>query len=207
MILRTLVVGPLMMNCYIVACERTKIAAVIDPGDETERILSQAQSLNLNIQQIINTHGHADHIAVNGEVKSATGAKIYIHPADAEMLISPEENLSIFFGPAILSPPADGFLNEGDIHHIGELELKILHLPGHSDGSIGLFCENKLFCGDAVFNESIGRTDFPRGSLELLLKNIKTKILALDDSIELLPGHGPATTVGWERRHNPFLNW
>ena len=205
MILECLEVGPLMVNCYIIGCEETKIGAVVDPGDEAERIIELAESYGLKIEQIINTHGHADHIADNREVKKAVGAKIYIHQGDADKLTTPNSNLSIYFGQAIDSPPADGYLEEGKIHKVGNLEFQILHVPGHSKGSACLVKDKIAIVGDTVFNGSIGRTDFPDGSYDQLISNIKSKLLTLSDDTELLPGHGPSTTVGYEKRYNPFL--
>lgn len=205
MIFRRFEVGPLMVNCYLIGCGRTKIAAVIDPGDEIETVIREAELADLRIEQIINTHGHADHIACNREVKERTGAKIFIHPADSEMLTNPEKNLSIYFGPAITSPAADCYLNEGDIHKVGEIEFQILHTPGHSPGSICLVNNRKVIAGDTLFAGSIGRTDFPGGSFEELIGNIKSKLFPLGDKTEVFPGHGPPTNIGRERMHNPFL--
>ena len=205
MILETIEVGPLMVNCYLIGCEDTLIGAVVDPGDEADRILDVAKSYGLKIEQIINTHGHADHIADNRRMQKLTGAKIYIHPSDAEKLTIPNKNLSVYFGSAIDSPPADGFLEEGKIHKVGNLEFKVLHVPGHSAGSACLVKDKIAIVGDTVFNGSIGRTDFPDGDYDQLIGNIKSKLLTLSDDTELLPGHGPATTVGYEKRYNPFL--
>ncbi|NQS97140.1 MAG: MBL fold metallo-hydrolase [candidate division Zixibacteria bacterium] len=205
MILHRYVVGPLMVNSYIIGCEESRIAAIVDPGDEAERLLEQAKALDLNIKQIINTHGHADHIGNNGEVKRATGAEIYIHPLDAEMLTNPEKNLSVFFGEAVDSPPADGYLEEGRPHRIGELAFRIIHIPGHSSGSVCLAADNLAIVGDVLFAGSIGRTDFPGGSFDELVGGIRAKLFPLGDSTEILPGHGPPTTIGDERKHNPFL--
>ena len=205
MILECLEVGPLMVNCYIIGCEETKIGAVVDPGDETERILETAKSYGLKIEQIINTHGHADHIAANREVKNATGADIYIHQGDSDKLLIPNKNLSIYFGDAIDSPPAVGFLEEGKTHKVGNLEFKILHVPGHSKGSACLLRDDVCIVGDTVFNGSIGRTDFPDGNYEQLIDGIKSKLLSLPDDTALLPGHGPATNVAYEKKFNPFL--
>ena len=205
MILETLEVGPLMVNCYIIGCEETHIGAIVDPGDEAERILNVAKSYGLKIEQIINTHGHADHIADNREVQKITGAKIFIHRGDADKLTKPNQNLSVYFGSAIDSPPADGFLEEGTIHKVGNLEFQILHVPGHSAGSVCLVKDKIAIVGDTVFNGSIGRTDFPDGDYDQLISGIKSKLLTLSDDTELLPGHGPATSVGYEKKYNPFL--
>jgi len=206
MIIKRFEVGPLFVNCYLIGCEQTRLGAVIDPGDEADMLLEQAQSLGLQIQQIINTHGHSDHIADNKEVKALAGAKIYIHPADADMLTDPRKNLSAFFGEAIVSPPADAFLQENQIHKLGRLEFKILHIPGHSPGSACLLHHKTAFTGDTIFAGSIGRTDFPGGSYELLISGIRTKILTLSGDYALLPGHGPITSVEEERLYNPFFS-
>ena len=206
MIIRRIETGPLMVNTIIVGCKKTRIGAIIDPGDEAEMLVREAENLNLKIEQIINTHGHSDHIAVNSEVAAMTGAKIFIHRADAEMLTDPTKNLSIYFGPAVKSPPADGYLDEGELHYIGELAFKILHVPGHSLGSVCLVRDNTAIVGDTVFAGSIGRTDFPNGSYDLLIDGIKNKILTLGDDFSLIPGHGPPTTVREEKASNPFLS-
>jgi len=206
MIIKRLEVGPLLVNSYIIGCEKTRIGAIIDPGDEAEMLIAEAQSMGLNITQIINTHGHSDHIAVNTEVKALTGAKIYIHPADAEMLTDPRKNLSAYFGEPIFSPPADGFLQEGEIHRLGELEFRIFHIPGHSPGSACLVNNKTAFTGDTIFYGSIGRTDFPGGSYETLISGIQQKLFTLGDDFALMPGHGLPTTVKQERLHNPFFS-
>jgi glyoxylase-like metal-dependent hydrolase (beta-lactamase superfamily II) len=205
-IIRRFEVGPLMVNSYIIGCEQTGMGAIVDPGADGEMLVKAAVSLGLKIQQIINTHGHADHIAANDEVKKLTDAKIFIHPLDAQMLTDPQKNLSIYFGPAIVSPPAEGFLEEDAIHSLGELEFEILHIPGHSSGSVCLFLDRTALVGDVLFAGSIGRTDFPGGSYDLLIAGIKTKLFPLGDKVEIYPGHGPLSTIGRERRHNPFLS-
>jgi glyoxylase-like metal-dependent hydrolase (beta-lactamase superfamily II) len=205
MILKRIEVGPLLTNCYIIGCKETKIGAIVDPGDESERLVGEAQRLGLKVEQIINTHGHGDHIAGNEEVKKLTRAKIFIHPEDAIMLTDPYENLSLYYGPVIVSPPADAFLEEGKVHHIGNLEFKILHIPGHSRGSVCLVSDNQALVGDTLFAGSIGRTDFPHGSYELLVTGIRRKLFTLPPKTEVYPGHGESTTIEIERRENPFF--
>jgi len=205
MIIRHFEVGPILVNSYILGCEKSGIGAIVDPGDEAEMLISQAQKMGLRVEQIINTHGHSDHIAVNGEVKDLTRAKIFIHKLDADMLTDSAKNLSVYFWHEILSPPADGFLEEGKSHRLGEIEFTVLHVPGHSPGSVCLTANDIVIAGDTIFAGSIGRTDFPGGSYDLLVQGIKEKIFVLGDNYRILPGHGPATTVGQERRSNPFL--
>lgn len=205
MILTGLAVSLVETNCYIIGCERTKVGAIIDPGDEADRILARVLETGIIPKYIINTHGHIDHIAANREVKDKTGAQILIHPEDAGKLTNPEIRYAFLFGDAPSSPPADGFLEEGDTVELGEVKLKVLHTPGHSPGNISLVTDQIVFTGDALFAGSIGRTDFPGGSYETLINSIKTKLLPLGDDVQVLPGHGPVSTIGWERRHNPFL--
>lgn len=200
-------VGNLGTNCYIVACEKTKKAAVIDPGGNAEEILATIHRESLIVEYIINTHGHMDHILANHQIKEATGAKILIHEQDAKMLKSAHYNLSVYVGHAITSVDADQLLKDGDIITFGSVELKVLHTPGHSPGGICLFAEHDdiLFCGDTIFCESVGRTDLVGGSYSQIIRSVKEKIMVLKDEVKLLPGHGPDSSVGWERRMNPFI--
>ncbi len=202
---RKMEVGPMLANCYLVWCEETREALVIDPGGEGRRILAEAAKEHLQIRYVVNTHGHIDHIAVNAEVCNVTGAKLMIHEDDASMLSNPGLNLSMFTGSTVRSRP-DILLHEGDEITCGkQIHLKVLHTPGHTRGGICLQAEDMIFSGDTLFAESIGRTDFPGGSYETLIESIKNKIMVLDDACLVYPGHGPATTVGYERAHNPFL--
>jgi len=204
-LIERIVVGPLMVNAYLIAWKPTRDAIVVDPGDESEIILDRIKSLELNVNAIINTHGHGDHIGGNREMKEALDVPIIIGRHDAGMLTDPWMNMSAPFSMSTDSPPADKLLDEGDIIEIGEGRLNVLHAPGHSPGSIVLAGNGFAVVGDVLFAGSIGRTDFPGGSLEMLLKMIREKILPLGDRCHILPGHGPETTVGQEKRHNPFL--
>jgi glyoxylase-like metal-dependent hydrolase (beta-lactamase superfamily II) len=195
----------MMANCYLVWCEETKEALVIDPGGDGKRILAEAAREQLQIKYVVNTHGHIDHIAANAEVLSATGAKLMIHEQDASLLNNSDMNLSAFIGPVPRSNP-DILLHDGDEIVCGtKVHLKVLHTPGHTRGGICLQGESVIFTGDSLFAESIGRTDFPGGSYQDLIDSIKNKIMVLDDAYLVYPGHGPTTTVGYEREHNPFL--
>ncbi len=188
--LRRLVVGPLMANCYLVGCEATKEGVIIDPGAEAERILKLLQDSGLKIAYIINTHGHLDHIGANREVREGINPHppILIHEDDGELLDSP-----------------DRLFRDGDKLKIGQLEMKVLHTPGHTPGGISLLCDVGVFTGDTLFAGSIGRTDLPGGSHRLLLKSIRERILSLSDRTTIYPGHGDQSTIGRERAENPFL--
>lgn len=198
-------VGSLGTNCYIAYCENTKKAVIIDPGGDAARILALVNREGLTVEAIINTHGHADHVLANVKVQEGTGAPIWIHSADANMLGSGSRNLSAYMGASTSCGAADRLLTDGEVLTIGDFTLKVLHTPGHTPGGISLLGDKVVFVGDALFAESIGRTDFPGGSYSQLIQSIKTKLMVLDDDVKAFPGHGPATTIGWERRQNPFI--
>jgi len=205
-ILKGIEISSMGENCYIVGCEETREVAVIDPGGDARYIVNFLKENDLKAIYIINTHGHIDHIGGNRGVKEATGAQILIHEQDAKMLVNPASNFSFLMGTKVTSPAADKFIDEGDTVKIGNtVELQVVHTPGHSLGGICLKTGNIVFVGDTLFQGSIGRTDFPGGSYKQLINSIKDKLLCLDDEVIAYPGHGPATTIGFERQHNPFL--
>ncbi|MFO7931536.1 MAG: MBL fold metallo-hydrolase [Thermodesulfobacteriota bacterium] len=205
MILKALAVGPIMANCYILGCDRTKSAAVIDPGEDADRILMKLSEEKLTLKYIINTHGHFDHVGGNSQLKNASGAELLIHKADEPMLAELGRAAASFGLSAENSPPPDKTVDEGDVISFGDISLKVLHTPGHSPGGISLLTDKMVFVGDSLFAGSIGRTDLPGGDYNTLITSIKTKLLALDEDTKVYTGHGPATTIGQEKRVNPFL--
>ncbi len=207
MIQQALVVGLLEVNCYILGDEDTREAVVIDPGGNEDEILDVLNYHQLTLKLIIDTHGHFDHVDANQPLKDATGAQIAIHAADAASLGKPSQEALFFTGNRLRLSKADILLKEGDVLSFGKYRLKVLHTPGHTPGSISLVMENAplVYVGDLLFAGSIGRTDFPGGSYEALINAVRTKIFPLGDHYTVYPGHGPVTTVGQERRYNPFF--
>ena len=206
MILMRLIVGPLQVNCYILADEKTKEAVVIDPGDDAQDLLNIIRSKDLKVKYIVNTHAHFDHVGANRDLQEATGAEILLHEADASLLNASTDQAVMFGMKAPSSPPADRYLKHGDLVTAGEVSLKVLHAPGHSSGGICLLEDGIVFSGDALFAGSIGRTDLPGGDLMTLIDSIKSNLLTLPDDTRVFPGHGPDTTIGAEKKENPFLN-
>ena len=207
MILKTLVVGFVASNCYIVGSEVTKRGMIIDPGGEDKTILRAVDQLGLSISLIVATHTHFDHIGALAQVKKQTGADFALHKAEAEgALQALSQRMAAMMGGSFSgAPKADRLLEEGDVIEIDDLSFSVLHTPGHSPGGISLLGHGVVFCGDSLFNFSVGRTDFPGCSHSQLIDSIHTKLMVLPDDTIVLSGHGPQTTIGAERKMNPFL--
>lgn len=204
MILKSLAVGPIMANCFILGCDQSLEAAVIDPGDDVDRILQKLAESKLTVRCIINTHGHFDHVGGNRRLKEVTGAPILIHALDAPMLAELSRHAAAFGMHVQDSPPPDQTVDDGDTIGFGKLTLKVLHTPGHTPGGISLATDGKVFVGDTLFSGSIGRTDFPGGDFDTLIRSIHTKLFTLEDTVTVFTGHGPETSIGHEKRTNPF---
>ncbi len=205
MIIEKLTVGRLEANCYILGCSNSKKAVVIDPGGNAELISQTVKSLGLDVQYIINTHGHMDHASANGEVKEALGGEIAIHRLDAPLLEASAHRFSLYASKEEKVVPPDLLLEDGDDLEFGDCRINILHTPGHTPGGICLSIDDVLFSGDTLFSGSVGRSDFPGGSHDDLIEGIKEKILTLPDNTRVLPGHGPETSIKTEKQSNPFL--
>ena len=201
------VVGYVMTNCYIVSDEVTKDAIVIDPGDNAEKILAAIQSKNLNVKAVLLTHGHFDHILAARTVASAYSVKVFCHEAEKDLAADPVQNVGRMFGCDYAMIPDEAF-KEGDTLTFGSLSCKVLHTPGHTKGGVCFYFEKEqvLFSGDTLFMESVGRTDFPTGNPQLLLEQIREKLFVLPDEVKVYSGHGDVTTIGYEKRNNPFIN-
>ena len=208
MIVKGLEVGPFLSKCYIVGWEETKEGMIIDPGAEAGLILKTAQELGLSITLIVATHTHIDHIAALAQVKATTKADYAIHEAEAAKTAATMFNrmLSPLFKGSFRSlPKPERLLREGDVIEVGKLSFEVLHTPGHSPGGISLLGHGMVFCGDTLFNFSVGRTDFPGGNWAQLMDSIHKKLMSLPNETRVFPGHGPETTIGVERQWNPFL--
>jgi len=203
-IIKSLVVGPIMANCFILGCEKTHKAVVIDPGAESGKILMALANLKLTVEYIINTHGHFDHVGANKKMKEVTGAKLLIHKLDEPMLSMLSNTAAAFGLSAENSPPADQTIEDGDTIQFGDIILTVIHTPGHTPGGISLFCDDSVFVGDTLFEGSIGRTDFPGGDYGTLISSIQKKLFPLGDHVTVYCGHGSETTIGKEKRFNPF---
>jgi glyoxylase-like metal-dependent hydrolase (beta-lactamase superfamily II) len=208
MLFDTIVVGPLGVNCSILGCEETGQGVVVDPGDEAERILAQVQQRGLAITAIINTHGHFDHVGANRQLTQATGAPLYIHQADAPMLERVAKTAAMYGLPGENSPQPDCLLEDGMLIEFGTHRLQVIHTPGHTQGGCCLYleAESTLIAGDTLFADGVGRTDLPGGSHQQLVESIKNRLFTLPDQVQVYPGHGPTTTIGHEKRHNPYLD-
>lgn len=201
-IVKPFVVGLFGTNCYLVADAVTREACLIDPGSDPEPIKNYIKKEGLNLKFIINTHGHGDHIGANASFR----APIFIHSSDADFLTDPDKNLSRAFMAGIVSPKAGRLVEEGDIIRLGSLELKILHTPGHTQGSISIVTDGLVFTGDALFAGSIGRTDLASGDHDQLIRSITDKLFTLKDDTVIYPGHGERSTIGEEKKSNPFFS-
>ncbi|HXA84385.1 MAG TPA: MBL fold metallo-hydrolase [Candidatus Dormibacteraeota bacterium] len=200
-------VGPLQCNCSIIGDEQTHEAMVIDPGDQIEGILEILRQEKLTLKQIVITHAHIDHVGGAMKLKAATGAPILMNQNDYALL----KMLDMQAAWVGMRPPGavevDEAVSQGRVLKIGEISSNVIHTPGHTEGSICLYFpeEKKLIAGDTLFAGSIGRTDLPGGSMDKIMRSLHTQVLALPDETEVVPGHGPVTTIGEERESNPYL--
>jgi len=208
MIVQGLTVGLLQENCYILGCEATKVGVIIDPGDNARGILRQVKQMGLTIEKIINTHAHFDHVmAVNG-VKATTGATFWLHAADLPILREVPERVQLWLDSEVepVDEP-DEFLEHGQEIRFGNEVVEVRFTPGHAPGHV-VFVHHasaQIFGGDTLFQGSIGRFDLPLADGPTLLRSIREQLLTLPDEYVVHPGHGPATTIGDERRYNPFV--
>lgn len=205
MILENLVVGSYMVNCYLTGDSDTKEIIIIDPGFSPEQIIDAIETKGFVPVGIVLTHGHGDHIGAVEELIAKYNVPLYVHKFDDELIKGGASSFTkMMFGREIVLK-ADKYLGEGDKVTVGKLEYKVHHTPGHTPGGICLVCEDAIFSGDTLFRGSIGRTDFPGGSFEQIVSSIKTKLMNYPDDTKVYPGHNNSSTIGYEKKNNPFL--
>jgi hydroxyacylglutathione hydrolase len=208
MIFESVAVGPLQCNCYILGCEKTREALVIDPGDELDLILPLLEKHQLNVKRILSTHAHIDHVGDLEKLKAKTGAEALLHEKDLVLYQKIAIQASWLGVETPTTTQIDQLIHQGDIVRFGEHSGEVLFTPGHTPGSLCLHLSgqvNRLFAGDTLFLGGIGRTDLWGGSYQDIIKSIRQKLLVLDKNTLVFPGHGPATTIGREMVNNPFL--
>lgn len=206
--IRGIVVGVFQENCWVIGSRRTGEGLCVDPGDQPDEILALARDLGVSIKLIVNSHGHIDHILGVGGVKAATGAPFLLHPGDLRIAAEGWKSAGRFLGYIPEAPPPpDAALAEGDVVEAGGVQLRVIHTPGHTPGSVSFYCQQAgaLFSGDTLFQGSIGRTDLPGGSYEQEISSILQRLLLLPDETVVLPGHMLETTIAREKQSNPFV--
>lgn len=203
--IETITVGAFAMNCYLLSDPETSEAIYIDPGAESEQLIGKVTDAGLRLKYIINTHCHIDHAAEVKRVQQHFNVPYYIHEEELPLLKMLPAQGEMFGMPIAGIPSVDSYLKDGDSIEFGKIKGKILHTPGHSPGGISLLFNWDVFVGDCLFHDSIGRTDLHKGNYDQLITSIKSKLLTLDEQIRVYPGHGPSTTIGREKMHNPFL--
>jgi hydroxyacylglutathione hydrolase len=200
------VVGALACNCYVVGDPATRLAVIIDPGDDADEIAESVAQKDLTITAIVATHAHFDHVLAAERLRELTGAPFMLHSEDKPVLEWLQASGRLFLGVELPPPPeVDSSIGEGDKISAGDVELEVLHTPGHSPGSISLVAGEAVFSGDTLFARSVGRTDLPGGDTDALVAAVQNKLFKLEDDLPVYPGHGPATTLGEEKVHNPFV--
>lgn len=197
--------GPLENNTYLVWDPRALEAVLVDPGMGSEAVEGEIRSRGLSLKAVLNTHGHFDHIYRNAHFSKAFSCPFLLHEGDLPLVRGMAEHAALFGFPADPCPDPGGFLAEGQEFPVGAGTLKVLHTPGHSPGGVCLAAEGFVITGDTLFAQSIGRTDLPGGSFDTLVASVREKLFTLPDETQALPGHGPATSIGFEKRHNPFV--
>lgn len=205
MFIDTVVVGPLQENSFVVACEETKEAVIIDPGAEADRIYRVVTFHGFTLKYVMNTHAHLDHIGGIAEIIEKTGVPFLLHKDDLYLIEEIENDPLQAFIQVKAPPLPNRFFSDGERIPVGKLEFEVMHTPGHTPGSVCFLVENVLFSGDTLFSNSIGRADLPGGNHKQLLASIREKLLPLDDNVRVYSGHGTITTIGSERQFNPFF--
>lgn len=208
MLIESIVVGPLGVNCFILGDRQSNEGMIVDPGADCDKILAAVNRLGLTVKYIVNTHGHFDHVGCNRPVQEKTGAELLIHEKDVPLLAQASRSAQMYGLSVQDSPAPTRYLTDGMRLELGKRIIEILHTPGHTQGGCCLLlaAQGVAITGDTLFADSVGRTDLPGGSHEQLIASIKSKLMPLPDETVVWPGHGPSSTIGRERRMNPYLN-
>lgn len=206
MVIKTVITGNIEENCHLI-WDKNKHCLVIDPGDDCSHILNVIEMHHLFVEKIVLTHGHYDHVGAVNELKKATGAIVIAHEEEQELILNPDLSLARYISPDFSIPEVDAYMKEGDRISVGDLSFTVMHTPGHTQGGMCLYGHGVLFSGDTVFYGTLGRWDFPTGNLSKLVHSITKRIFSLPDETVIYSGHGPATTVGAEKKQNEVLRW
>ncbi|WP_297635748.1 MBL fold metallo-hydrolase [uncultured Clostridium sp.] len=199
MLVKTIVTGMYEENCYLLINEKTNSCAIVDPGDEFSKIEKEIEELKVTPKFILLTHAHFDHVGAVKELQDKYKIPFYMNENEDAYV----KNDNTVFGNL---EKADKFLCDGDVINLDDIEIKVIHTPGHTKGGVCYLGDRKLISGDTLFQGSVGRADFPGGDMNELIKSINLKLLNIGDDVEVYPGHGPKTTIGFEKKMNPFLN-
>ena len=208
MLFETIVVGPLGVNCFILGDKQSNEGVVVDPGADCEMILAAVARFGIKVKYIINTHGHFDHVGCNRQLVEQSGGELLIHQGDLTLLSMASRSAQNYGLSVEDSPPPARYLTDGMRLEFGKRSIEVLHTPGHTQGGCCLFFarEQLVITGDTLFADSVGRTDLPGGSHAQLIAAIKARLMPLPDETVVWPGHGPSSTIGQERRTNPYIN-
>lgn len=206
LVIEHFLVGPIRTNIYLIGCAESGSGAIVDAGGQTEAVLERAETLGLEVDKIVQTHAHVDHVGGLSEMKARTGAPIHLHRDELEMYEAAPRQGAMFGIDIDPLPEPDVFVQSGDEIEVGRSQARVLHLPGHSPGGIGFYFEKEgvIFSGDVLFAGSIGRVDLPGADPDVMRESLET-LKKLPDETRVLSGHGPETTIGDEKRRNPYL--